>query len=100
MKHKKETWAWELKLMTHYIAIIVGGCILAGIIGGKGFWESEIVNMGEQLPATLFCLVWLMLVPVGGILLRRYIFCWSRQAKQFTQEKAEHEERMKKYFEA
>ena len=97
MKHKKETWAWELELMFHYVLIIIAGCVLAGILGGKGFWESEIANMKEQLPATLFCLAWLVGIPISGLLLRRYFFCWSGQAKRFSREKQEHRERMKKY---
>ncbi len=100
MKHEKETWAWEIKLMVHYVLIIVVGCVLAGILGGEGFWESEISNMKERFPATLFCLAWLIVIPVGGILLRRYVFCWSAQAKRFDREKREHRERMRKYYEA
>ena len=100
MKHEKETWTWELKLITQYILIIVVGLVLAGILGGEGFWESELANMGEQLPSTLFCLAWIIIVPISGLLLRRYFFCWSQQAKRFNREKVEHKERMKKYFKA
>lgn len=100
MKHEKETWAWEIKLMVEYVAIIAAGCVLAGVIAGRGFWESEIANMKEQLPLTVICLSWLIAIPVGGILLRRYVFCWSPQAKRFVSEKKAHRERMKRYYEA
>ena len=100
MEHEKETWSWEIKLMVHYVGIIAVGCVLAGLIAGKGFWQSEIANMKEQLPLTILCLSWLIVIPVGGILLRRYVFCWSSQAKRFVSEKKEHEERMKRYREA
>ena len=100
MTHEKETWSWEIKLLAHYVAIIAVGCVLAGLIAGKGFWQSEIANMKEQLPLMILCLAWLVTIPVGGILLRRYVFCWSPQAKLFVSEKEEHEERMRKYREA
>ena len=100
MKHEKETWTWELRLVLTYVSIIVIGCVLAGIIGGKCLWENEIVNMKEQLPFIPLYLAWLVAIPVGGILLRRYCFCWSKQAKQFDREKRGHQKRMKKYFEA
>lgn len=100
MKHEKETWAWEVKLMLTYIGILAGGFILAGMLGGEGFWRSEFAKMKEQSLSALFLLSWIVVLPIGGIMLRRYYFCWSKQANQFEREKAEHEERMKKYFEA
>ncbi len=100
MKHEKETWTWELKLILNYIAIIVVGCVLAGLLGGKGFWENELVNMREPGSFAIVCFAWIVAIPIGGILLRRYFFCWSPQAKRYDREKAEHRERMKRYFDA
>lgn len=93
-KTKQNSWTFEVKVITEYIIILVVGVLLAGILGGDGFWEQELQKMGSQI-IPLFA--WMVLTPIGLILLRRHVFYWSKSAKQFDKEKAEHKQRMKDY---
>lgn len=86
-------WDFEANLMLRYLAILVGGCMLAAaIMGGKEKFVEECTPKNELDKFTgIFLLFFLLAWPTVLIIMRRAI------CHHFEKERDEHWERRKKY---